>query len=160
MRIGLHRVSDLGDELERAQRRIARLAHDLFERRGASVGRALEDWLSAEDAVFWRPPGEVCEADGCVVVKLARAGVEAKKLIVEIAPEELIVKAPAVHHEHRPGEVLHLCEFRCGELFRAIKLPKPTGPDRATAEYKNGLLRVTAPIAEPARTRSIPIASA
>jgi HSP20 family molecular chaperone IbpA len=43
-----------------------------------------------------------------------------------------------------------LCEFANGPLFRSYKFPEPVDPARVSAQYRNGMLRVTAPLAQPA----------
>jgi HSP20 family molecular chaperone IbpA len=40
-------------------------------------------------------------------------------------------------------------------LFRSIHLPRKINPDKVKAEFKNGMLRLTAEIAEEARARKI-----
>jgi HSP20 family molecular chaperone IbpA len=40
-------------------------------------------------------------------------------------------------------------------MFRAIHLPKKINPDKVKAEFKDGLLRLTAEIAEDTRARKI-----
>jgi HSP20 family molecular chaperone IbpA len=64
---------------------------------------------------------------------------------------EALVLSAHVHHADREqeGEVV-LCEFANGPLFRRYTFPQPIDPERVSAEYKNGLLRVTAPLAQPA----------
>jgi hypothetical protein len=59
--------------------------------------------------------------------------------------------AAHVHHADREqeGEVV-LCEFANGPLFRSYTFLEPVDPARVSAEYRNGLLRVTAPLAQPA----------
>jgi hypothetical protein len=42
------------------------------------------------------------------------------------------------------------CEFANGPLFRGYTFPEPVDPARVSAEYRNGLLRVTAPLVQPA----------
>ncbi len=41
-------------------------------------------------------------------------------------------------------------------MFRSYKFPEPVDPERVSAEYRNGLLRVRAPLAQPATKVSIP----
>ena len=56
-----------------------------------------------------------------------------------------------MHHREKEqeGEVI-LCEFANGPLFRSYRFPEVIEATRVTAEYRNGLLRVTAPFAHPA----------
>ena len=49
-------------------------------------------------------------------------------------------------HTTPAGEVL-TCEFARGPLFRSVRFPEPVDPRRVKAEIRNGLLRVTAPVA-------------
>ena len=58
--------------------------------------------------------------------------------------------AAEVHHSDRdkPGDVM-VCEFANGPLFRNYAFPEPVEPSRVTAEYRNGLLCLTAPLAIP-----------
>jgi HSP20 family protein len=60
------------------------------------------------------------------------------------------------HHEHKEekGEV-HICEFTSGNIFRSVHLPKKIDPDRVKAEFKNGMLSLTAEIAKEAQVRKI-----
>ena len=55
-------------------------------------------------------------------------------------------------HSERKGTV-HICEFRSGKMLRSIHLPKQINPDKVKAEFKNGLLRLTAEIAQEARAK-------
>ena len=51
-------------------------------------------------------------------------------------------------------------KFQSGSLFRSIHLPKKVEPGKVKAEIKNGLLTITAPIAEEAKTRKVNIQAA
>jgi len=55
---------------------------------------------------------------------------------------------------------VHTCEFRSGSLFRAVQLPKKIDPDKVKAELKNGMLLLTADIAEPSRARKVSVKTA
>ena len=50
---------------------------------------------------------------------------------------------------------MHVCEFQPGPLFRAITFPAPIDPEAVKAEYRDGLLRVTAPSAAEQQAKKV-----
>ena len=158
MKIRCRAVDSVLSEAEAEHHHIRARAHEIFRSRGGTFGHALEDWLKAEREAIWRPSLEVRRTTQAFVVEAAVAGIEPKQFDVQVAPTELIVEAH-VHHSDREqeGKVL-LCEFAGGPLFRRYRFPEPVDPARASAEYKNGLLRVTAPLAQPATKVAIEVA--
>jgi HSP20 family molecular chaperone IbpA len=151
MKVRFRTVDSVLDDIEAMQRRIAERAQNLFRERGAALGDAVQDWLKAERETVWRPPLEVRRTTDAFVVEAAIAGLEPGRLDLRVTPGELLLAAD-VHHSDRDqdGEVV-LCEFVNGPLFRSYKFPEPIDPSRVSAECRNGLLRVTAPLAQPAR---------
>jgi HSP20 family protein len=147
MKVKLERAQSVFDYVEATQRQIAERAFDLFKRRGGALGRALEDWLAAERDTVWKPPVELVEKDGEFLVEAAIGGVSPKAMEVRITPNEVLMQGNGAH-QHRPGEVVHFCEFKPGKLFRSVRFPKRVDPDRVRAEYRDGLLRIWAPIAD------------
>ena len=100
--------------------------------------------------MVWRPAIELRQKDNQFEVLTATPGVSAKDLDVQITPEDLLIKAD-IHHEHnrRKGAV-QVCEFDGGGLFRSIHFPEKIDPASVKAEYRDGMLRLTAAIAKPA----------
>ena len=148
MKVAVHPVESVADEVDAMQRHIASRAEELHDpRRG---GQPLDDWLAAERETIWRPAMEVQQSNGTYVVEAALAGLEPRQIDVRVAPGDVLISAN-VHHRHQhTGDAL-LCEFSTGPLFRSYHFAHPVDPVRTRAEYKNGLLRITAPLA-PART--------
>ncbi len=133
------------DQLEQLQQRIAERAYELFRGRGTPWGDAWADWFTAERETVWKPAVELREKDGTFTVEAALAGVDPKQMTVEITPEDLVIKAETEHsHSEDRGQV-HQCEFVAGQMFRSLHFPKPVDVAKAKAEYRNGLLTVTAP---------------
>lgn len=151
MKVRFRTVDSLLDDIETTQRRIAVRAAEIFRERGGRLGHAVEDWLKAERETIWRPALEVRRTTDAFVVEVAVAGLDPKQFDVRVTPTELLLAAD-VHHADREqkGEVV-LCEFVNGPLFRTYRFPEPIDPVRVSAEYRNGILRVTAPLAHPAR---------
>ena len=149
MKIRLQPVDTVFDQVETVRRRVAERAAEMFRERRSAIGDAIDDWLRAERETVWRPAIEVVRTEDAFVVAVAAAGVDPKQFDVRVTPTALLVAAD-VHHSDRDkaGGVL-VCEFATGPLFRNYAFPEPVEPSRVTAEYRNGLLRVVAPLANP-----------
>lgn len=148
--VALRKAETILDELEQLNSAIRRRAYDLFRNRGELWGGPLEDWFNAERQLVWKPAIELRQRDKHFEVLAATPGVEAKDLDVQITPEDVLIKAD-IGHTHTPEEgTVRVCEFTGGQLFRSIHFPERIDPDTVTAEYRNGMLRLTVSIAKPA----------
>lgn len=139
-------------EFEKLADQIRMEAFNLFSRRGASDGNALEDWLTAERQLCW-PAAELTERDGAFVLNVALAGFEPGELKVTATPRQIMVKAS---HEHKAASTakgepkVRWTEFRSNDVFRRVELPRAIDVDKVAAKYQNGLLEIVAPQAQSA----------
>jgi HSP20 family protein len=156
----IRKARSILDEMDRTRGRIMRRAFDIFNMNGGTFGRDIEDWLEAERELVWKPSIELEEKDNEFRLQIAVPGVDPKDIDIEVTSEDVLVKAD-VHHEHKEkkGEV-HACEFASGNLFRSIHLPRKIDPDAVKAEFKNGMLSLTAPIAEEVRAKKVTVEAA
>lgn len=140
-----HRTIDsVMEDLDDIQHRIATRAVEIFRQRGRALGTALDDWLQAERETVWRPAIEVRCTKDAFVVTVAAAGVDPRQFDLRVTPNELLLSADLHHSDaDQDGEVL-VCEFAGGPLCRGYRFPEPIDPSSVTAEYRNGLLVVTA----------------
>jgi len=151
--VAIRKASSVFDEMNEIQDRITRRAYEIFERNGGSFGGELENWLQAEQELLWKPPIELREKDGELLLQAALSGVDPKDVEIEVTPEDIILKAETQHQHQEQKGIVHICEFRTGMMFRSIHLPTKINPDKVKAEFSNGLLRLTAQIAQEARAR-------
>jgi len=155
--VAVRKKETIFDELEQLHEAVNRQAYSLFRNRGGLWGGPLTDWLRAEQDLIWKPAIELRQKSGQYEVLAATPGVEAKDLEVEITPEDMLIKAD-IHHTHTPEDgVVKVCEFTGGQLFRSVHFPERIDPDSATADYRNGMLRITASIAKPAGQKRVEI---
>lgn len=147
------------DQLEQLHQRIARRAYELFEGR-TGWGDSFGDWLTAEQELVFKPAVELRERDGVFTITAALPGVEPKDITVDIAPQDVVITASAEHtHSEDKGQV-HQCEFTSGQVFRSFPLPKTVDGTKAKAEYRNGMLSITVPIAAEARSKRVEVRAA
>ena len=153
--VPIRKTSSIFDEMNNMNDRIMRRAYEIFEGSGGSHGRDLDNWLQAEQELLWRPALELSETDGEFLLEAALSGVDPKDLDIEVTSDDIVLKADVQHeHEEKKGTIHH-CEFEAGKMFRSIRLPKTINPDKVKAEFRNGLLRLTAEIAEEARAKKV-----
>jgi HSP20 family protein len=152
--VSMTQKDSIVDQLEQLHQRIASRAYDLSLGRDG-WGDAFGDWLSAEQELVWKPAVELREKDGTFTVAAALPGVDAKDITVEITPQDIVIKATTEHrHTEEKGQV-YRCEFTAGQVFRALPFPKAVDASKAKAEYQDGMLNITVPIAPANRARRI-----
>lgn len=134
------------DEIEKMNERISKRAHEIFEGRGCEPGRDLQNWLEAERELVWAPPIEVEEGDREVKVTLSAPGVEVEDLKVEVEPKGILVEAET-ENEEKDGESGRRA-LKTAKLFRSVQFGKSIDPGSAKAELKDGVLTLTAKVAE------------
>jgi HSP20 family protein len=145
--IELRKTDTIFDEIDRLQQQISARAYDLFCSREGFCGGAIDDWLQAERELVFTPPVELRQTNGRFEIVAALPGVDAKDVDVRVTPEDVLIKT-AVTHEHKSeGETVHVCELESRKAFRSIHLPEKIDPDSVKAEYRDGLLRLTAAVA-------------
>jgi len=82
--VSVRKTSSILDEWRQMQNLVMRRAYDIFERDGHPFGRDLEHWLRAEQELLWKPPIEIHETDGKLIMEAAISGVEPDDLNIEV----------------------------------------------------------------------------
>jgi HSP20 family protein len=86
-------------------------------------------------------------------------GVEPKDVNIQVQGNSLTISGERTHsRETREADFLHR-EITYGSFARNILLPEGVDKDKLTAEYRNGTLEITAPIATNALPRKVEIKS-
>lgn len=100
---------------------------------------------------------EVQEDEHNLIVRLEVPGMDKEHFDIDVIDNHLVVRGEKrVHKEQREGR-FHVMECAYGSFERAIPLPAEVDGDNATASYRRGVLSVTLPKHERARTRRITV---
>ena len=158
--VAVQKTESVWDQLQKMEERIMRRAYDIFHGNGGAFGKDLDNWLTAERELIWKPAIELKEKDTQFEVKIAVAGVDPKDLQVEVTSEDLLVKGETKTEKKDEKGEIHTSEFQSGSLFRSIHFPKKVDTDKVKAEVKNGLLTIVAPIAEEAKAKKVNVQAA
>lgn len=149
----------IADQLEQLHQRIARRAYEFSQSRNG-WGDTFGDWLSAEQELVSKPAVELREQDGSFTITAALPGVQAKDITVDITRQDVMIKVATEHRHTEDKGYVHRCEFTAGQFFRSLPFPKAVVATKAKAEYQNGMLNITVPIAPEAKANSVGIKAA
>jgi HSP20 family protein len=155
----VRKMESITEEIEKLNQLIMRRAYDIFAT-GGGPGSELDNWLTAERELIWRPAIELREKNREFLINIAVPGIDPADLSLEVTPDRLLVKGE-FRHEHADEEgQIHTCEFESGSLFRVICFPKRVDADKVKADFKNGILRIKAVIAEEQKRKKVAIEAA
>jgi HSP20 family protein len=98
-----------------------------------------------------------CGEPQCAVVKVDLSGVELEEVGIEISGRKLAIVGERPVQEME-GRVYQQVEIPSGPFRRIVELQADVDPERATASYEDGVLRIELPLRDPGETtRQVPI---
>jgi HSP20 family protein len=103
------------------------------------------------------PAVDLYQTDDSVVVKATLPGLKAEDVDISVTGERLTLRGELKQENEQKGATYHMREQRYGAFERSIPLPTDVKTDKAKAEFEDGILTITLPIAEEVKPRSITI---
>jgi HSP20 family protein len=116
---------------------------DQFERQMDQVIHAFFPHQHPARLVTWRPPTDVYETDGAVIVKIEIAGMNPDDIAISFIDRELVVRGNRRDIDEKLS--YHCLEIPYGEFHTEVSLPGDYEDDQIEAKYVNGFLYVTLP---------------
>jgi HSP20 family protein len=113
---------------------------------------------SGMEGGLWVPPIELAYRDGNFVVSAELPGIPEENVTVEIDDDAIVIQGERQVESTETKGGMTRTERRYGEFYRAIPLPDGADAEKARAEFKNGVLQISVPVAEAkGNARQIPI---
>jgi HSP20 family protein len=102
------------------------------------------------------PPLNVfVDREGALVVRAEIPGIAPDKVQIQVEPQRLTISGERA--ADAAGNGYHRRERRFGRFSRSVQIPGDLDPERATADYHDGLLTVRIEKSEAARPRRVEI---
>lgn len=106
-------------------------------------------FTEASCGALWRPPADVYETEGDVVVRVEMPGVQSEDIALTLHTDTLVVRALRREPRHDAKCLYHQLEIHYGHIERIIPLPRGIRHEEASAGYVDGFLTVRIPKCEP-----------
>lgn len=109
-----------------------------------SVGAGLE-------GAAWAPQIETYRRGDQLVVRADLPGMKKENVNVEVEADALLISGERQDEFKEARDDFYRSERSYGRFYRAIPLPEGIDPNRAKAEFKDGVLEVSMPMPKPQR---------
>jgi HSP20 family protein len=103
----------------------------------------------------WTPAVDIYEVDNALVLKAELPGMRREDIDVSVENDTLTIKGERKLDHEVKQESFHRVERAYGQFVRSFALPNTVDAAKIGAEYKNGVLKVTLPVREEAKPRTI-----
>jgi len=97
------------------------------------------------------------QTDDNIVVKASVPGIKPDDLNISISGDVLTIRGEIKEDEEIKNSNVHIRERRFGSFSRSIALPTHVVPDKAEADFKDGVLCLTLPKAEEVKPKTITV---
>lgn len=116
----------------------------LFENFLGNSWSPFRNGLAGDAWSSWSPSLDVSEDEKQVNVTLEVPGIDAKDIDISVSGNTLIVQGEKHEKNEGKGKDHYYTERRFGSFRRVVELPSTADVNSIEADYKNGVLRVTA----------------
>lgn len=100
---------------------------------------------------------DLYQTDNDVVVEASIPGIDPEDINISVAGEVLTIKGEVKQEKETKEADYHIKERRYGSFSRSITLPTQIVAEKAAADFKNGILKLTLPKAEDVKPKTITV---
>jgi HSP20 family protein len=137
-------------EVAQLHDRLSRVVGDVQGRNGADEG-----FMTTGE---WVPPVDIyADDDNELVLKAELPDMTLDDIDVSVDNGSLTIKGEKKFTKDLTQDKFHRIERRYGTFSRSFALPQTVDPQKAAAEYKQGVLTVRLPLREEAKPRQIKV---
>ena len=105
----------------------------------------------------WNPRVDIYEEEDVIVLKAELPGVEKDNIVIDVKDRVLTLKGERSSDSNVEEENYFRRERTFGSFERRFNLPDNVEPEKITADYKDGVLKVGIPKPEAAKAKKITV---
>ncbi|MCO6510662.1 MAG: Hsp20/alpha crystallin family protein [Aridibacter famidurans] len=106
----------------------------------------------------WSPSVDIYESENEIILEAELPGMKRDDFEVSIENNVITLKGKREFEKKEEGDNYHRVERSYGAFTRSFSLPRTVSAENTTADFRNGVLKVTLPKREEAKARRIEVA--
>lgn len=103
------------------------------------------------------PSVDLSETDDSLQIRMDVPGIKADEINIEVSGNTIRISGEHKEEKEEKGKTFHRVERRSGSFSRALALPAAVKEDKVCAECKDGVLTITLPKTEVAKTQKVKV---
>lgn len=124
------------------------------------ISRFTRDWDGgALSMASFRPATDIAETADALEVRLDAPGMKPEDISIEVTGNVLKISGERKEEKEEKGKTFHRVERRSGQFYETMTLPCAVKEDKVEAKFDDGVLTVTMPKSEEAKTHKVQIKS-
>jgi HSP20 family protein len=123
------------------------------------LSRFSADWDGEWVAQAVTPSLDLSETSDALQLRLDMPGVKPEDIDIEVTGNTIRISGERKEEREEKGKTFHRVERRMGKFVRSMTLPCAVRDDKITAESHDGILTVTLPKTETAKTHKVKVKS-
>ena len=100
---------------------------------------------------------DLYQTENDVVIEASIPGINPDDINISVAGEVLTIKGEVKQEKETKEADYHIKERRYGSFSRSVTLPTQINAEKAAADFKNGILKLTLPKAENVKPKTITV---
>ncbi len=130
----------------------------LFSSFQDEMNRMLDNfWHKNSFGAGWSPDIDIAETDNDIIVKVEIPGVDPKEIGISVCGDTLTISGEKEEEKEETGKTYYRVERSYGSFTRTIDLPSKVMTDKVEAKEHLGVLEITLPKMERAKTKKITV---
>jgi HSP20 family protein len=121
------------------------------------LNRFQADWSGDRMPSLIVPAADLSETDDALQIRMDMPGLKAEEINVEVSGNTIRISGEHKDVKEEKGKTYHRIERRSGSFARALTLPAPVKEDKVTARCEDGVLTITLPKTEAAKTHKVAV---
>jgi len=130
MAVPVRLAETIADEINDMYDQITKRAYEIFRQRGGTASLDLEDWLTAERELLFKPEVDVEDNDLTLTVRVRVGKVRPLEMQLLLSPDAMVIQAGHSATAKR--------------MFRTVQFPRRIDVQKAEVKYEDGYLILTA----------------
>ncbi|MFM8891305.1 MAG: Hsp20/alpha crystallin family protein [Planctomycetia bacterium] len=114
-------------------------------------------WFEMPEPAQWLPAVDVSETDSEIHVRAELPGIDPKDVDVSVSEDRLVISGEKKSATEKTTDGWTHRESHFGSFSRALPLPEPVDPAKATARYDKGVLTVALAKCPSSTSRKVPV---